>query len=512
MANNVCVIGSGPAGIACAWQLIREGARVLLLDAGQEIEASILEKVSRFRNTAPELWNKTSLFGEEIKTSVSNTAFKKLYGSDFAYRPLDEDCHFEFHRFEARPSFARGGFSNVWGATLQPYLQEDIEDWPITIKELEPFYDQILSFMPASSPSNGLRLSPQMEDFMKDLLNSRAHLSQKEICLSESRLAVQTAKENKPGCIYCGFCMQGCPFGYIYHSAQTLEKLLEHPHFNYRGGFFVKKLLESREAITISGFDLHSKHPVDIEAAKVYLGAGCLSTTKILLQSLDCFGQEVKLLDSQYFLLPLLRFQASKNISSQPLHTLAQIFMQMRDKKIARQTSFLQFYGYNHFYDEALKIIPGFWGLRKTLLEHLIVAQGYLPSSVSSFAKVRLEFSQKHPGETVLAVQSDDSKKVHQTVRRLARKLLHLIPAFKAIPLIPFTQVMPTGRGFHTGGTFPMRNNPGRFESDRMGRPYGFRRLYVIDSSVFPSIPAGPITFTIMANAARIASGTINDE
>jgi choline dehydrogenase-like flavoprotein len=51
-----------------------------------------------------------------------------------------------------------------------------------------------------------------------------------------------------------------------------------------------------------------------------------------------------------------------------------------------------------------------------------------------------------------------------------------------------------------------MRAEPGRFETDRWGRPTGFDRVHVVDATVFPSIPSGPITFSVMANAHRIAS------
>jgi choline dehydrogenase-like flavoprotein len=62
------------------------------------------------------------------------------------------------------------------------------------------------------------------------------------------------------------------------------------------------------------------------------------------------------------------------------------------------------------------------------------------------------------------------------------------------------------GRGFHCGGTFPMQSKPDRLQSDTLGRPAGFRRLHVVDATTFPSVPAAPITYTVMANAHRIAS------
>jgi choline dehydrogenase-like flavoprotein len=45
--------------------------------------------------------------------------------------------------------------------------------------------------------------------------------------------------------------------------------------------------------------------------------------------------------------------------------------------------------------------------------------------------------------------------------------------------------------------------------SDLLGRPNGFQRIHVVDSSVLPSIAPGPITFTVMANAMRIAEESV---
>ena len=42
-------------------------------------------------------------------------------------------------------------------------------------------------------------------------------------------------------------------------------------------------------------------------------------------------------------------------------------------------------------------------------------------------------------------------------------------------------------------------------ETDIFGRPYQFDNVHIVDSSIFPSIPAGPITLTVMANSLRIA-------
>ena len=42
-------------------------------------------------------------------------------------------------------------------------------------------------------------------------------------------------------------------------------------------------------------------------------------------------------------------------------------------------------------------------------------------------------------------------------------------------------------------------------DTDIFGRPRGIKRIYAIDSSIFPSIPASTIGVVAMANAYRIA-------
>ena len=42
-----------------------------------------------------------------------------------------------------KPSFARGGLSNGWGASVLPYHAKDFEGWPIGLADLAPHYQAI---------------------------------------------------------------------------------------------------------------------------------------------------------------------------------------------------------------------------------------------------------------------------------------------------------------------------------------------------------------------------------
>ena len=74
------------------------------------------------------------------------------------------------------------------------------------------------------------------------------------------------------------------------------------------------------------------------------------------------------------------------------------------------------------------------------------------------------------------------------------------------IHLLPLLKISKPGEGNHYGCSFPMKKKPKKFESDVLGRPYGFKRVHIVDVSVFPSIATQTITLTIMSNAHRIAS------
>ncbi len=51
-----------------------------------------------------------------------------------------------------------------------------------------------------------------------------------------------------------------------------------------------------------------------------------------------------------------------------------------------------------------------------------------------------------------------------------------------------------------------MAEEPKELETNRLGKLNQYKRVSIVDSSIFPTIPAQSITFSIMANAYRIAT------
>jgi choline dehydrogenase-like flavoprotein len=137
--SRVLVVGSGPAGVACATALLDQGAQVTMLDAGLELEPSRRSQLADLQTVAFTSWDEPSLrfLREGVQVSGGGIPLKLAYGSDFPYRdPIDQPI--TATGVHAKSSFARGGLSNVWGASMLPYRKDDMRGWPITVSALPP--------------------------------------------------------------------------------------------------------------------------------------------------------------------------------------------------------------------------------------------------------------------------------------------------------------------------------------------------------------------------------------
>ena len=305
--------------------------------------------------------------------------------------------------------------------------------------------------------------------------------------------------------------MYGCPNDLIYNSSFALPMLLTNPGFRYISDVVVTKLGESGGTVRISARRKDGSALEDFVAERVYLGAGVISSTQILLESLEAFDRPVTLADSCYFLLPMLRLRGMPGVVNEPLHTLAQAFLEILNPAVCEKTVHLQVYTFNDFYVGASrKMLGAVFGIAQpavnAVLGRLLVLQGYLHSDLSPSVKITLSRNGAAGGrELQLQGQpmSEQTKKLLARVSKLLRKSWRSLGGVVATPML---HVPPPGRGFHSGGTFPMSAAPRDFETDVLGRPTGFQRVHVVDSTVLPSIPATTITLSVMANANRIAS------
>jgi choline dehydrogenase-like flavoprotein len=526
----ICVIGSGPAGVACASALLERGAQVTMLDAGLELEPDRRRQLEALRSVAFTSWDEPSLrfMREGVEVSAGGIPLKLAYGSQFPYRdPLDQPITSD--GVHAKPSFARGGLSNVWGASVLPYRTGDMGEWPITAEDLAPHYRAALTMMPFSGRHDGLEehfplhhddpgvlaSSRQAAGLLQDLELNQPDLTAHGVSFGAARLALQAGlSDGKPGCVYCGKCIYGCPYGLIYNSSHSLDRLRANRAFTYRPGVIVERLKELGSQVEVSGRTLGDDEGFQVLADKAFMACGVLSTTRVMLTSLEAFAHPIHALDNCYFLLPLVRYRSRADALEEPLYTLAQAFIEVLDPAVGPHTAHLQVYTYNELFGKEIRrllgpldrLLPS--AIRRSLLGRLLLIQGYLHSDLSARIRITLRPGGNDQPAT-LELAGVENPRTRPALSALRRRLWAERGSMKAFPVSPALRVGEPGRGFHTGGTFPMRLNPNAFEADVLGRPHGFSNVHLVDASVFPSLPATTITLSVMANAHRIGTAAL---
>jgi choline dehydrogenase-like flavoprotein len=518
------VVGSGPAGVAAALALLERGREVTMLDFGRTLEPEYARLPQSVAGLPREQWPPATFAKLAAITGPMQDGFpmKTNFGSDFAWRESPELLPVELHGADILYSLARGGLSNLWGANVVTFCDDDFAGWPLDGAALAPSYRAVLEHLPLSAergddfeadmPLHTERLEPrplseQALHVLARLKGRAGEVHARGFRFGPSRLGLRVNPSARdPGCVRCGLCLHGCPHDLIYNSAQTLGQLEGRAGFRYEGGLYVTRFVEGSDGVEVQATRAGGSEPVTFRGRRLFLGCGGFSTARLLLESLERFDREALMLESQYFLIPLLSWKHFPHAHVERLTTLSQLCLRLRDRAVTERDVHLLLYGYNPLYRPVVGATPARFlpPLMDQLLGRLLSLQGYLHSDVSPRLAMRLRRSGSGPA--TLVVEGRTYPGTAAIVRRIEARVRAIGAALGASPIPFMTRVGKPGKSYHSGGTFPMSRTPSEAGSDLLGRAFGLSRVHLVDSSVFPTIPATNLTLTVMANAHRIAA------
>ena len=489
----IFVIGSGPAGVSAATALLARGEAVTLIDVGLTLDQTREEKLSQAKVD--------QRVARSLRHSLnSKNPIKLSYGSDFPYAETTDyfSCMMD-NNIHCMPSFARGGLSNVWGAFVDRYSQEAFHDWPISLESLALFYEKIYAMLHATDQCHS---SHQAIQLLSQWKKNQGALAQETMSFGKPLLAVRF-NDATSSCNYCGLCQHGCPFELIYNSAHTLSHLLQHSNFTYIKNAVVTDIHELPDSVIISAVDRSSKERSAFAGKRVFVACGPIISTALVMKALK--QERAAFLDSTHVMIPCLMLKGVDGVTKEKLHTLCQLFLKIKHPEVASKEVHLQIYTYMDHYEEKFKnmfklFYPLLSPLLKKVLNRLIVIQVQFDSSDSHQFEMHLNHASS------IRLVSLMNAKVKNNIKALAKFLKRNRRSLGFVPMEFMMRQSKITKSFHYGGSMPMREKPQGLETDRWGRPASLQRVHVVDAAVFPSIPAGSITPTIMANAYRIAS------
>lgn len=530
--DRVLVVGSGASGTHFALSLLERGHHVTMVDGGGVgkpfplPEASYAELKERLDDPV------RYLLGEDFRGVV-------LPGSDEEYYGVPPGKGFIFEHppgFEPQSrgfsplfSFARGGLAEAWTAGCYPLNAGETVDFPFDHAQLMRGYatvakrigvtgedDDLARFMPLHDGLIvPLRLDPHSDLLMRRYAVKRRVLNERLRCyFGRTRVATLSGDlGSRRACDYLGRCLWGCPTGALYTPSWTLRECQSRPNFEYAGGLRASHFVlgPGGRAVELVARSLDAGEERRFPVETLALAAGTLGSSGIVLETLRRDGTVEPslggLMDNRQVLVPFVN-------------------QRMIGREFSQQSYQYHLIGLGIESDDSKEYVHGQITTLKTAMLHPVVSG--LPFDLgtstligramhAALGVVNVNFSDdRRTGNRVsLAPRADGThdllvtyappeqeaarmRRTLKTVNRALRKLGCWVPP-------GMTHVRPMGASVHYAGTLPMTREGGAGTTRPDGCSRDFPNVFLIDGATFPFLPAKNITFTLMANAVRIA-------
>lgn len=531
--STVAVVGSGASGVHYALSALQKGHRVLMLDVGRQAPEPVRPDLT-FNGLKEHLDRPSEYFlGRGYEGVLYPGHRGEYYGlppsKEYVLRSLS-GFSVATSGFDPLLSFARGGLAEAWTGGSYPFNEAELEDYPFGYEALGRFYgliaerigitganDDLARFLPLHG---GLQDAPDLDVHSAMLLrryeDRRPAINKLGTYMGRSRVATLSRDlGGRQACNRCGRCLWGCPSGSLYTPAQTLDECRRFAEFTYLPGRVVTHF-------TTRGGRVHSVASRSIDTAvveehvvdRLVLGAGTLGSAWLFLHSLSREG--------------------SGPIALGGLMDNRQVLMPFVNLGMIGRTYDPETYQYNLVAlglerPAAKEYVHGLLTTLKTALIHPVVQNvpldvrtslGVFRSVHAALGLININFHDtRRPGNQVTlepaaggngalprlvlsyTPPADEPARIRDaaaTFKRVLRELRCFVP-----PGMMHTR--PMGASVHYAGTLPMSPTPTPLTTSTKGESHDVGGLFFVDGTSFPFLPAKNLTFTLMANAARIA-------
>lgn len=529
---DVCVIGSGAGGAPAAAVLARKGLRIAILERGENYSARDIRKdefaVCRRPMFRPnkERGVREILYGNSPPVTSNHLWTGTGVGggtrvmSGFFFRMKEEDFS------------PRSAFGQVPGATHQ--------DWPISLKDLESYYDKVESDVGVSGSADAM--SDKKKPFPFPPLKAHPASTLIDKACSEMgyhpfptpRAVLSADWDDRGVCSYSGFCgSYACMTGAKGSTHETyIKKALETGNATLLDRCYVYRLESEGNRITYAHYFDQDNVPEKISAHIYVIACSSIETARLLLNShsprfpnglANSSGEVGKNLAFWFpcevtGFFPKNLFPEPKDSPSpfiqrsiqdfhipdnddlhykrggtvvfilphpNPINRMILLSYDDNGRRIFGSTlkqKARQFFNYNHLQsDTFIDFLPN----PETSVSLSKDTRDYwgIPAARISF--------QPH-GEN-LKVSHVIAVKIAELFKTMGAVGVHYNPS-------PFTA------GEIQQGTCRFGNDPKTSVLDSSCRSHDIKNLYITDSSFMPSGLPIPPTFTIMANSLRVAN------
>lgn len=309
-AYDVIVIGSGMSGGWAAKEFTEKGLRTLVLERGREVKHN-----ADYPTTNMNPWEFKHLGNLTDKMKTENPIASKCYvfkedAKNFVSKDK-EHPYIQEKPFDWIKGYQSGGKSLLWARQTQRLSQYDLDgpardgfavEWPISYKELAPWYSHVEKFVGIAGDRDGLDVLPDGEFLPSMGLNcieshfkkavernyaDRHVVSGRCAHITESREIF--TQQGRTLCQARNLCQRGCPFGgYFSSNSSTLPWAMKTGNLTIKHKAVVHSILydeDKQKAKGVLVIDSDTRETREFFAPVIFVNSGTLNTNLILLNS-----------------------------------------------------------------------------------------------------------------------------------------------------------------------------------------------------------------------------------
>jgi choline dehydrogenase-like flavoprotein len=525
--KDVIIIGSGASGGMAAWNLTRKGINVTMLDAGRKFE-----RREFWTHVKP--WERQQRLdaGQKPPSFILDTAEQPYI------TPLGQN-------FSLTRVWGRGGKTNIWGRVSLRYGDLDFAGperdgweipWPIRYKDIAPYYDQVDQLIGVCGGDDDSDALPGSRYFLPPPpLRCGEHIMKRAaknagINVVPIRRAVLTRDHNgHTKCHYCGACGAGCDVGAFFNASDYLiEPALKTGKLNVISNAVVARILIDDRGLAsgVQYFDRYTKEEHKIYGKRVVVGASCVDSTRILLNSTsprypngignssDVIGRYLseQIRITMYGFAPEL--MGGKVYNDDGIGG-AHMYMPRFNHADGRKRDYIRGFGCQFWATGAqtdvswAKTVPGFGADFKKSVKNRYPAILALHPFGESIPKPENRITVKgSPLDSYGVPIARIAYTTGENERRMAKEMydttLEILYAAKA-EILPYDldRMEPNGSAIHEHGTCRMGTDPKRSALNGFCQMHDVKNVYVVDGSAFTTASEKNPTLTILALAWR---------
>ena len=545
---DAIVVGTGAAGGVAAKELTEGGLDVLVLEAGPKLEPSTF---------LSHRWPYEMPFRGFDKPGDKDKIYPHQWTSSEYTRPLYIDER--EHPYTTAPgtswiwvrSRCVGGKILHWSRNARRLSDYDFkaadrdgygENWPITYKDLAPFYDKLESFVGVSASIENIPHLPDGKYLPPFPLNCGERIVQKVaptlglgMRVIPKRAAMRSRSINGlAACHYCGHCGRGCDIGAFWNSiSDTIPAAAATGRLTLRTDAVVRKIVVDNNGKPrgVSFVDRLSKKDYKVKGRVIVLGASALESTRIMLNSVSRHWPDGIANSSG-----VLGHYLMDNIGGP---SISGLLPQLRDREVvnedgkasgvdivpyrnidSRHPKFIR--SYVHEGGSGARAFPSFarsmsgYGqkFKRTVRSYYTTSIGFgtrgeMLARFENYVEIDRDVADAW-GIPVLKFNCRMSDNEREMAKDSIQNLKALMEALGAENVNVRDRLMSPGYAIHGMGTARMGADPKKSVLNQFNQAHDLKNLFVVDGACFVTSGGYGPTLSIGALAARASDYIVN--